>query len=776
MSEYGKFWRLIVGSLFGLQCLTVIGDVTVGSLDVEIHGNAPINQAAILSHIKIKKGDVFKQEYNDDSIRSLYATGLFDHIEVLTDAGVIDNAIDVRYVLYPRQRIGNVRFQGNEKISSRKLRIAIKTKDGHMLNPSQIVADRLALEDFYRKRGYANAHVSQETSDGTDAAGVDLIFTIFEGQRLPISRIVFEGNNSIRSQKLEKFMRTRRRTLISILDGSGYYLPELLKTDLEKLEHFYRNNGFLDCAIDLKSVRRDIDDKGRMRLIVAIDEGERLSVGNICVTGNTVYASERVLKCVALRPGDWFSPDKIFQAEEAIRNLYGRAGYMETYAVARRRPNLDGNTIDLEFVVHESEKTKVGFIRIRGNTKTKHQVILRELSLTPGETFNLVKLRNSENRLRETRYFSQVVLSPEASPLPNSRDICIAVEEGNTGRFYMGGAMSSLENIVGFLEIGQSNFDLGGRRMRWQGAGQKFRTRLEVGTRTQQATMSFEEPWLFQKELAFGANAFYLKNEYKKSDHNYGGESYDERHKGFELSLRRRLVELLEGHGYYKLDRVELYNVPKNAPIGLQIEGMRGAQWVSKTGISLQRDSRDAFLYPTRGNKLVGSIDFAGLGGDVHYLNLDLQFGQWLKVSNYRTQTLAFLGKAGTMKPYRRKYIPYFDRKFLGGSDWMRGFEFQGVGPRDEYGGATGANGYVYGGLEYSIKVADQFRLVFFAEGAYTGRKFMSLDHPFYNDFGVELRLFVMNAPLRLIFGYPTHGDKYYPHKLQFNFAFNSTF
>jgi outer membrane protein insertion porin family len=754
----------------------MMGDVTVGSLDVEVHGNAPINHAAILSHIKIKEGDVFKQEFNDASIRSLYATGLFDHIEVLTDAGVVDNAIDVRYVLYPRRRIGHVFFRGNQTISQRKLRAAIKVRDGHMLNPSQVMADRLALENFYRKRGHADVHISQNISDETDSPGADLTFIISEGPRLPIGQIAFEGNKSIRSGELKKLMRVRRRSPLSILDGSGYYLPELVQADLEKLQHFYRNRGFLDCAIDMESVRRDIDAKGRMRLVIAIDEGERLSLGSISVSGNTIYADDRVLKCVALRPGDWFSPDKISRAEEVIRNLYGRAGYMESYVTARRRPNLAGNTIDLDFIVHESEQTKVGFIRIRGNTKTKHQVILRELSLTPGETFNLVKLRNSENRLRETRYFDQVILSPEASTLPNSRDICIAVEEANTGRFYLGGAMSSLENIVGYLEIGQSNFDLAGRRVKWQGAGQKFRTRLDVGTRTQQATASFEEPWLFQRELAFGANVFYVKNEHKKSDHNYGGESYDERHKGFDFYLRKRIVELLEGHGYYKLDRVELYNVPQNAPWGLRAESLKGAQWVSKAGISLQRDSRDTLLYPTRGNKMIGTVDFAGLGGDVHYLNLDFQFGQWFKLSNCHTQTLAFVGKAGTMKPYRRKHIPYFDRKFLGGSDWMRGFEFQGVGPRDNWGGAVGANGYAYGSLEYSFKVTDPFRLVLFTEGAYTGRKFMSLDHPFYSDIGVELRLFVMNAPLRLIFGYPTHGDRYYPHKLQFNFAFSGAF
>ncbi|MDR2677410.1 MAG: outer membrane protein assembly factor BamA [Puniceicoccales bacterium] len=776
MSGHGRFLGFVVGLLVASQCPAVIGDVIVGSLDVEVHGNAPINHAAILSHIKIKEGDVFKQEFNDASIRSLYATGLFDHIEVLTDAGVVDNAIDVRYVLYPRCRIGHVLFQGNQKISQRKLRAAIKTRDGNMLNPSQIMADRLALEDFYRKRGYADVHVSQDTSGEADSPNADLVFVISEGPRLPIGQITFEGNKHVHSRELKKLMHMRRRTPISILDGSGYYLPELLKTDLEKLRHFYRNRGFLDCTIDMGCVRRDVDAKGQMRLIIAIDEGDRLSVGNISISGNTVYDSTRLLKCVALHSGDWFSPDKISQAEDAIRNLYGRAGYMESYVTAKRRPNLEGSTIDLDFVVHESEKTKVGFIHIRGNTKTKHQVILRELSLTPGETFNLIKLRNSENRLRETRYFGQVVLSPEASSLPNSRDICIAVEEGSTGRFHIGGAMSSLENIVGTLEVGQSNFDLAGHRVKWQGAGQKFRTRLDVGTRTQQATVSFEEPWLFQRELAFGLNTFYLKNEHRKSDHNYGGESYDERHKGFDLYLRKRIVELLEGNSYYKLDRVELYNVAPNAPMGLRIESSLGAQWVSKAGISLQRDCRDTLLYPTLGNKVVGTVDFAGLGGDVHYLNLDFQFGQWLKLSDYHTQTLAFLGKMGTMKPYRRKYIPYFDRKFLGGSEWMRGFEFQGVGPRDGYGGAVGANGYVYGALEYSFKVTDQFRLALFTEGAYTGRKFMCLDQPFYNDIGVELRLFVMNAPLRLIFGYPTHGDKYYPHKLQFNFAFSGAF
>ncbi|MDR0428764.1 MAG: outer membrane protein assembly factor BamA [Puniceicoccales bacterium] len=761
-------------TLLGMVNLHCDREIIVGNVDLQVHGAVSMNQEAIFSRIKLKPGTVFRQELNDASIRALYDTHLFDYVEVLTKEGVNDGRLDVLYVLHSKHLLEKVHLQGNESISTRKLRRIIQSKERQPLDLATVESDRIALEEFYRKHGYGDISVSQEfNGEGRE----DLTFCIHEGPQFCIRKILFEGNHAVTSSQLRKLLQTQKRGIFSFLNGTGYYMPAMVRSDVEKLRLFYKDRGFLDVIIDeTKILRQPYGDGKSIILTVPIEEGEQFFLGKVDIIGNQAIEELPLKKRMDLRSGDHFSPTRIDGAEAAIRQFYGQAGYMETYVTIQRKPNVKDNSIDVTFEIHESEKCRVGTIQIQGNVKTKNGVILRELSLFPGDTFDLVKMKNSENRLRETRYFSEVMLAPESSAIPNYRDVVVSVEEAKTGKYYLGGAISSRDSVIGYVEFSQSNFDLANRKMAYQGAGQKFRMRLETGTRSQQALLSFEEPWLFQRELAFGADLFHTKNEYKKTDHNYDGDSYSERHKGFDLYMRKRIVELLEGRIYYDLKQVELYDVSPYASASIQAEAMKGPQWISKVGLNLQRDTRDSLLYPTVGNKMICSIDYAGLGGEVYYLNLDLQLGQWFKLINSPLQTISFLGKMGSMKPFRGRSIPYFDRKFLGGVQNMRGFEFHAVGPRDYSGSPCGAISYLYGCSEYSYRLSDLCRLVFFAEGAYVGREFMKIDHHLYGDWGVEVRLFVMGSPLRLIFGYPLCGVEPYGHRLQFNFTFGPIF
>lgn len=771
-------WSILLSALtltFS-PAVSYAGDIIVRKVEIATQGEQAVNEDVIRARIKLQEGQVFKQELNDESIRALYATRLFDYVEVKSKSDVEKNAIDIVYVLYPKEHIFEVDFSGNHAISSRKLRREIKSQSGSPLDQAQIKADVDALVEFYRGKGYPDATVESVVSRDEKSGENFLRFEIFEGSRLPIQKICFVGNQSVKSRALRQVMALHSRTIFSILDGSGYLKPELLNQDLEQLRNYYRNQGFLDVEIRAEDVEVVKNEEKSITVVIHIDEGPRFTVGTIEFVGNTLFSDRQLNRLLALHSGEYFSPERVDATEEAVRYYYGQRGYMESYVTTQRHADVITGAINLTFVVHESEKSKVGLIEIQGNTKTKNNVILREISLTPGDTFDLVKVRNSENRLRETRYFNQVSIMPETSPLPNYHDALITVEEANTGKINFGGAMTSLDNIVGFLEFSQSNFDLLNYKSHFQGGGQKFRMRGEFGTRTQQAVIAFEEPWVCERELAFESEIFYTRSEYKKSDHNYEGASYDERHEGFEFAFRKRLIELLEGRVYYRLDNAKIYNIGKFAPIPLQHDAALGARWVSKTGLQLIRDTRDSLLYPTMGNRISFQADYAGLGGDVNYMNFDFQAGQWFKVSNYHTQTLAFFVKSGAIKPFEHQETPYFSRKFLGGPDDMRGFDYQGVGPKDRLGQPLGCNTYLYGCSEYSFKVAEPFRAVLFFEGAYMGEKFLNLDKPLYLDAGVELRIFVMGSPLRLIFGYPLKGDDYYKHHLQFNFSFGTNF
>jgi outer membrane protein insertion porin family len=768
--------RIIFMAGLGLAIPLNAAEMRVGTVQIRMQGGQPVSLDAVRSRICLREGEIFRPELNDDSIRALHATNLFDHIEVITDGDEVgNNTINVIYVLYPKQRIGQVRFVGNHHMSAKKLFGTVKTVDGSFFDWPQVQKDIDAVAKFYRNHGYVDIAVTSR-SEPIAEGNPDLCYVIDEGSRMPIGEISFEGNASVGSGTLRRQMSLRPHRILSILDGSGYYLPDRMEADVEKLSAYYRERGFLDVAIPIDGVILRRDANKSLAIQIHIVEGQRFRIGKVTFSGNELYTSDELERLLRIHERDYFSANAVDAAVESIRNFYGQRGHMDSYAIAQRRANIAQNSIDINFSIHESPPCEVGLVRIQGNVKTRNRVILRELSLFPGERFDLIKLRNSENRLRETRYFNVVTIGSDDEAGTGRRDVNITVEEAQTGKFAMGGAISSVDNVIGYMEFAQSNFDLGNRRSAFQGGGQKFRTRVEIGTRTSQAQVFFEEPWLFQREIALGGEMFSSHSEYKKDDHNYSGASYNERHRGFEGYIRKRVVGLLEGRTYYRLDRAKIYDIGPDAPEPLIWEALAGSRWISRVGVQLQRDTRDSLLYPTVGNKMVMDVNYAGIGGDVHYLGTELQIGQWVSLSRHREQTIAFFGKFASIRPFRHTLLPYFDRKFLGGTGDMRGFEFHAVGPRDRKGEPFGAQSYIYGCSEYSFRVANPLRVAVFGEFAHIGREWMRLNSPLYVDAGVELRLFVMGSPLRLIFGYPLHGDAYYAHRLQFNFTFGTVF
>ena len=175
---------------------------------------------------------------------------------------------------------------------------------------------------------------------------------------------------------------------------------------------------------------------------------------------------------------------------KALEDFYGREGYLETRVRLLRKPNLATSNIDLEYQVNESEQFNVESIKIEGNTKTKSIVILRELVLGPGEVFNTVRMEFSKLRLENTRFFEDVNVSPEITNIPGRRNLKVAIKEGRTGNLTFGAGFSSLERAVVFAELSQSNFDLFNRRSFFQGDGQKFRLRLQLGSESSEAVRS----------------------------------------------------------------------------------------------------------------------------------------------------------------------------------------------------------------------------------------------------------------------------------------------
>lgn len=741
---------------------------TVVDVDIVFKGAGNVSEEATLAHVRIRKGMVYSQPLVSESIRSLYQTGNFEFVEVLRNT-LDDGNIKLSFVVVPKFRISAILFDGNDSISDRKLKKEIELEVGLPLDEALVKGEETKLIEYYQKKGYSNAQISYSINRDEKLGTGQVIFNIQEDQRYKIDRIKFVGNESIKSGKLRDQMQTKEYTFLwSWLAGGGRKLEEQFYEDLNALRDFYKDSGYLDVEIPQSGVVFEYPKKGWLNIVINISEGRQYLVGDIRLEGNTLFSEEEIRTVFELNTGDTFVPSKVNGTVGAIKDFYGSVGYLDTFIRVERSPNLSNGVIDLKFIVSESERFFVESINLQGNTKTKSEVIVRELALAPGDTFDLVRMKSSQARLENTGFFEDVNLSPEATNIPGRRNLRITVKEGRTGNLSFGAGFSTVEQIVAFAEVSQSNFDLFNYKSRFTGAGQKFRFRFSVGTNSNSVLLSFEEPWVFQRRLAFGFELFHTESEFNSSE-------YDELRTGFEIYFRKRLFELVDGRLSYRLENVNIDNVASTADPVIQAEA--GSRIVSKVGFTMRRDTRNRFLFPTSGTRLRSITELAGgpFLGDTDYFRQEFRGTRWFKTFDTLEQTFSINGRVGSVIPYDGNTVPFFDRYFLGGPHTLRGFPFREVGPKDPSGEPIGGNSMLLANLEYTFKLAEPLRFAVFYDWGVVNSDDLNFSLGDYNDnWGFGLRVMLLGAPLNLDFGFPITKDEFSDGGLEFSFSFRT--
>jgi outer membrane protein insertion porin family len=748
----------------------------VNSIAVKFTGPANVSEQVVRANMQLQEGSTVEDTLIDRDIRALYRTGQFEFIE-FKRGNVAGGRIDLVVEVTPKFRVSTVEFEGNKAVKAKRLIKETKSKANLPLDERQVKEDAEKIREYYQKSGYNQAKVEYRVERNRATGLGRVIFTVDEGAKVRISRVNFEGNPNLSTRKLRKAMETRSWNWFSWLTDTGRYRDEQFETDLDKLRDLYREKGFLDVAINAEQVVFSYPKPSRLIITIPVVEGRQYKVGTIAITGNTLHPSETLLKLLKTRTGAIFAPSAIEKDQKSLEEYIGKDGYVDARVRIVRKPNLETGAIDLEYQYTEGDKFFVESIRIEGNTKTKSVVILRELALGPGDVFNTVRMNNSKMRLENTRFFEETNVGPESTNLPGRRNLKIAVKEGRTGNLSFGAGFSSLESAVVFAEVSQSNFDLFNRKSFFQGDGQKFRLRLQVGSRSSEATLNFEEPWLFERELALGFNLYRTSSDYYSN-------LYSEVRTGIEVYLRKRLFELVEGRVGYTYEVVEINDV--NTVNAAFLVPEQGSRSVSKVTFKLLRDTRDRLFNTTRGNRAELTTEVAGgpFSGDTDYYRLEFRGSQFYPTFETLNQVISFIGRTGVIDNFGDSdFVPYFDRFFLGGPSSLRGFKFRDVGPKigvnnDPAGGKT----YAFGSAEYSIEIVDPLRIAFFYDAGFVNKDAYDFDVSNYNDnFGIGLRLMIGGAPLSLDFGIPltsstnpngTSNDE----GLQFNFSFGTRF
>jgi outer membrane protein insertion porin family len=804
---------LLAASL--LPVCALAADPTVRRIQVELDGPGAVADAYVLGHVAFREGQAFSREAAADTVRSLYATGRFSQAEVLPSLDAVAGQVDVRIRVQLRPLVESVTFTGLEdRVDEDDLLEDLAVKEGDPLDPVALNQGRnKALERLRKKRPFAGLEVRrEETADGR----IRLVAAATLTPELRIDTVSIRGASQLDESEVLASAGIKSSTWrwwkLSGLSGGGRLSADEYREDCDRLVAYYRAQGFLDAELEttdaaLACVVRQVEgDEGWIDVVFRLREGRRYAVGTVSIAGNNLgkadgspFSSPALLGLIAnpsaragliaattdrLASGGWYSGAAVDVAIEKIREAYGRRGHLDVQIGVTRSPNLETGAIDLKFEIREGLVSTVRQVIIEGNTKTRTSVVARELTLQPGDLFDLEAARRSESRLRNTRFFENVRVTPVATAVTEQRDLLVALKEGPTGMVSFGAGFSSVEQLVGFVEYSEGNFDVFNPEGWFRGGGQKFRLRVSAGNLSNSIEHSFEEPALWERDLSVGYNIYQRFSGFQSS-------YYDLQSRGFDVYARRNILGV-QARLSAGVRSVELRDPNRDLlPLDIIRAADLGAISIPELTLSLVRDTRDDFTFPTRGFRVALNNTYAGggLGGDVDYLKTDLRLGRWFLISREATQTLALVARVGTYQDFED--LPFFERQQLGGAYDLRGFKYNYVGspevfqaPEDSRSLYQPVGGLSYGFItaEYTIKASDTLRWALFTDWGFVNEKSNDFNPGQINgDAGLGLRILLGGAVLRLDFGFPLSstvkdGVDVNDDGMQLHFSFGTSF
>jgi outer membrane protein insertion porin family len=800
----------------------------------------------------------------------LYNTNFLDNISIETLDYTFSNGVVGKILVYnmeERQRVKIVTYEHSKKHDDTKIDEKLKEL-GAEIRLDTFIDEALLkkasgiIRDMMREKGFQFAEVKPQVEELPGGPKlVRLTFHMDDGPKVQIKRIDYLGNRALSDRSLKRAMKqNKERWFLSWITGRGTFQENLFEEDAERMLEKYRENGFIFAQIgapELKYLDDSNDGETRwVELRVPIIEGERYRVGNFTFAGNTVVKEDLLRPLFALKTGDWYSQSKIRKGFQKAQELYGSGGYYEftgypepvareeqpageapaggeaaappTTPPASAQRRSSPPIVDVTMRLQEGKQYFVNRITFVGNTTTRDNVIRRELRLYENDVFNTMALQNSIRRINQLGYFKALegpgkdVLVEKTPGQDNKMDVALKVEEQNRNQLTFGAGVSQFEGFFGQLSFQTANF---------LGRGESLTVSLQGGQRAQNYTLSFTEPFLFDRNITAGANLF-------KQEYRYVSQFTQKSTGGaltFGFPLGRGFTRMFTNYSYEQVRVTELSEAFQDDALLRRnpflrdslLIGVGGQRVISKVTPSIIHNTVDQPIFPTTGKRLSFSADLAGLGGNTNFYKPMLE-GIYIWRQNTR-MSLASRGQLEFIRAFRgTQPLPIFEKLFLGGEYSVRGFDIRSIGPQDpETGLVLGGDKSLLFNVEQNINIAGPVRLILFFDAGQVrdaGQKFgfmeevreidtaaivnpllfdpnatVGLTDPngpglpmrlvrrsaFKTSTGAEIRFFmpVLNVPFRLIFAYNPHRDgvreqtTLQPQKaFQFRFAVGTTF
>lgn len=700
----------------------------IGSISPE--GNKRIDSGAILRKIQSKAGGAYNQSILREDLKAIYSMGYFNDVQIdVTDSPQGKNII---FTVVEKPVIASVTFSGLEELDEEDVRGAANVKEHFTLNPAKVEAGAEAIHELYKSKGFYNTVVTSGISFPTDEGAV-VEYRIDEGQKIYIKEISFEGNSAFDDDDLRDEIETGEKGFFSWLTSSGLLEMDKIKQDAGRIVAFYHNNGYLEAKIGEPQIRQEQE---WLYLTFSVEEGPRFKVGTVDFSGDIITDSSNLLELLKIRNEEYMGRSVLREDTLAITDYYAEQGY----AFANVRPSFakspSGARIDVKFNVDKGELVYINRITIKGNARTRDNVIRRELRVVEGGIFNSKALRQSTQALQRLQFFEEVNVTPEPTMDPARMNINIDVKERSTGTFSIGAGYSSVDDLIVMGQISENNF---------LGRGDKLSLSANLGGSSSRYNLAYTNPHVNDSALSWGIDLFDTEREYN---------DYTKDSQGGGIRMGYPIWEKWKLYGNYSYTDTDLTDVEEEA--SYIIKNSVDLHVSSAVKVSFVRDTRNKLYGATAGSRNLFSVKYGGgpLGGDAEFTKYEASTS-WYFPLLWKT-AFHFKGAAGQVDENETDKLPVYERFYLGGMNTIRGFDYGDVSPIDpETGERIGGEKMWYTNFELIFPIIEEQGiqgLVFFDAGQSLIGDWDFED--FKKSTGLGLRWLSPMGPISIVWGY----------------------
>jgi outer membrane protein insertion porin family len=714
---------------------------------IVVRGTNVLDEDVVLMRLSIQKGDVYDPKVLNENLKRIYELGYFDDVQVKVQSTA--GGKKIIFEVQEKPLIQAIGVKGADEIDPDDILAAVSTKKGSVLNPKVLADDLATIRELYRKEGYYKAKVDYEL-EGDDPRQKRLNFVIDEGPELYIEGIIIEGAKKLDEDDIKDELALAERGWFSFITGTGVLKEEMLERDAAAIKAFYANRGFIDVKVGQPEI--DIRDDG-IYITFKVQEGPRYKVRKITFGGDLIASPDKLYEVIGL---DEYAEDEEYLNRKLLRedmkelaDYYSNFGYAYAEADALFNKDKDEKVVDVEFVMSKRQKVYIRRVVVTGNSKTRDNVILREMRLSDGDLFNGYQLRRSAQRLRKLDFFEEVDIEPMPTGDPNEMDLKVNVKDKSTGMLSGGAGYSSYEGFFLAGRVQERNLF---------GKGYDLSLSGKWSQKSMSGVLSFFNPHYNDSPLGVGGDLYYRTMDY---------DDYTKDSLGGTARFSYPLGEYTRSYWGYNLEHYEVKDVDSGASDILK--DSEGSHWSSSVYVAATRDTTNRAQNPSEGTINTARISMGGgpLQGDNNYV-------KYVYTSQYYHplwwETIFHVkGQIGLVhQNFGGDDIPVFERFTLGGLSSVRGYGWNKISPIDsDTGDRIGGTKEFFINLEYLVPISEEMGIMglTFIDAGNTWKEgewyfddtkqangdalFLGL----YKSAGAGLRWYSPMGPLQIIYG-----------------------